>query len=182
VTERSEDRREDQEPRRDLSREEQKFFGRDRDPAMADDPERSRDEDYEAGAAAPAPARTDRADREDREEDEIRARPGRDDPATTAGADAGRSVEAAPLFSADDADSLRTRWDAIQAEFVDEPRSAVEKADALVGDVMQRLLDGFGSERNRLEREWDRGDRVSTEDLRIALKRYRSFFDRLLSV
>jgi hypothetical protein len=58
----------------------------------------------------------------------------------------------------------------------------VEKADALVGDVMQRLLDGFGSERNRLEREWDHGDGVSTEDLRVALKRYRSFFDRLLSV
>lgn len=88
----------------------------------------------------------------------------------------------APLFPTDEADSLRSRWDAIQTEFVDEPRTAVEKADMLVGDVMQRLTDGFSHERSRLEKEWDRGDGVSTEDLRVALKRYRSFFDRLLSV
>lgn len=92
------------------------------------------------------------------------------------------SDESAHLFASDEAESLRSRWDGIQARFVDEPRDAVEKADALVGDVMQRLSDGFGAERSRLEREWDRGDRVSTEDLRVALKRYRSFFDRLLSV
>lgn len=96
-----------------------------------------------------------------------------------AGAGTG-STEA--LFPPDQVDSLRTRWDDIQTEFVDEPRTAVEKADALVGDVMQRLADGFTEERSRLEREWDRGDDVSTEDLRVALKRYRSFFDRLLSV
>lgn len=91
-------------------------------------------------------------------------------------------TERSPLFNSEQAESLRTRWDRIQAEFVDEPRSAVEKADVLVGDVMQRLSDGFRDERSRLEREWDRGDGVSTEDLRVALKRYRSFFDRLLSI
>lgn len=88
----------------------------------------------------------------------------------------------APLFPPEEAESLRGRWDSIQTEFVDEPRAAVEQADDLVGDVMQRLADGFSHERTRLEKEWDRGDGVSTEDLRVALKRYRSFFDRLLSV
>jgi hypothetical protein len=73
------------------------------------------------------------------------------------------------------------RWQAIQASFVDEPRQSVEQADALVADLMQRLAAGFSSERERLEGQWDRGDDVSTEDLRVALTRYRSFFDRLLA-
>jgi hypothetical protein len=94
----------------------------------------------------------------------------------------GAGESASHLFATDQADSLRARWDRIQTEFVDQPRAAVEKADTLVGDVMQRLADGFSQERTRLEREWDRGDSVSTEDLRVALKRYRTFFDRLLSV
>jgi hypothetical protein len=64
---------------------------------------------------------------------------------------------------------------------VDEPRDAVAEADALVADLMQRLAAGFSHERERLEGQWDRGDDVSTEDLRVALTRYRSFFDRLLS-
>lgn len=82
----------------------------------------------------------------------------------------------------DDATSdVQTRWREIQGSFVDEPRRAVEDADALVADLMQRLADGFAQERSRLESQWDRGDEVSTEDLRVALQRYRSFFDRLLS-
>src|SRR6478609_772940 len=68
-----------------------------------------------------------------------------------------------------------------QASFVDQPRDAVAEADALVADLMQRLAASFSHERERLEGHWDRGDDVSTEDLRVALTRYRSFFDRLLS-
>jgi hypothetical protein len=70
----------------------------------------------------------------------------------------------------------------IQAGFVDEPRSAVEQADSLVAGTMKRLAEMFAEERSRLESQWDRGDDVSTEDLRIALRRYRSFFGRLLSM
>ena len=77
---------------------------------------------------------------------------------------------------------FRTRWEAIQTGFVDEPRSAVEQADSLVSEMMKRLAEVFGDERKSLEGQWGRGDSVSTEDLRIALKRYRAFFDRLLSV
>ncbi len=70
----------------------------------------------------------------------------------------------------------------VQTGFVDEPRRAVEEADALVADLMKRLAEGFAKERSSLERQWDRGDRISTEDLRVALRRYRSFFQRLLSI
>ncbi len=89
---------------------------------------------------------------------------------------------AAPLFAPDEAQGYRTRWDGIQTGFVDEPRKAVEEADALVADVMKHLADGFSKEREALEKQWDRGDKISTEDLRLALRRYRSFFQRLLSV
>ena len=65
--------------------------------------------------------------------------------------------------------------------FVDEPRGAVEDADALVANVMQRLAEGFAQERERLEAQWGRGEDISTEDLRVALQRYRAFFQRLLS-
>jgi hypothetical protein len=91
-------------------------------------------------------------------------------------------VKAAPLFDRHAATELHDQWDEIQAGFVDEPRSAVEKADALVADVMKRLAESFANERRSLEDQWSRGDDVSTEDLRIALRRYRSFFDRLLSM
>ena len=87
-----------------------------------------------------------------------------------------------PLFPAQDANELRGRWDAIQAGFVDEPRKAVEEADSLVASAMKRLAETFANERAGLERQWDRGDDVSTEDLRVALRRYRSFFGRLLSM
>jgi hypothetical protein len=87
-----------------------------------------------------------------------------------------------PLFVQKEADGLRAQWNEIQAGFVDQPRSAVERADTLVADVMKRLADGFARERDNLDRQWDHGDDVTTEDLRLALQRYRSFFDRLLSV
>ncbi|MGC1619914.1 MAG: hypothetical protein WA765_15600 [Candidatus Acidiferrum sp.] len=87
-----------------------------------------------------------------------------------------------PLFSAEEAKDFRARWDAIQASFVDEPRQVVEQADGLVAVAMKRLAEMFAVERARLEGQWDRGDNVSTEDLRLALQRYRSFFGRILSV
>jgi hypothetical protein len=72
-------------------------------------------------------------------------------------------------------------WQDIQARFVDDPRKAVEEADQLVATVMQRLADGFAEERDRLEGMWGRGEDVGTEDLRVTLQRYRTFFHRLLS-
>jgi hypothetical protein len=81
-----------------------------------------------------------------------------------------------------EAANLRRDWEAVQAGFVDEPRQAVERADALVARAAQHLADAFASERGRLEQQWSRGDEVSTEDLRVALRRYRAFFDRLLSI
>jgi hypothetical protein len=88
----------------------------------------------------------------------------------------------APLFDTGETDGFRSRWISIQTQFVDEPRRSVEQADALVAQTMKRLAEIFAAERENLEREWDRCDNVSTEDLRIALQRYRSFFDRLLTV
>jgi hypothetical protein len=90
--------------------------------------------------------------------------------------------ETGPLFASSEASELRRRWDAIQVGFVDEPRKAVEEADTLVAGTMKRLAEIFAEERNKLENQWDKGENVSTEDLRLALRRYRSFFSRLLSV
>ena len=87
-----------------------------------------------------------------------------------------------PLFSESEVGDFRSRWSNIQTAFVDEPRRAVEDADNLVASLMKKLAEGFANERSRLEGQWDRGDNVSTEDLRLALQRYRSFFDRLLKV
>lgn len=88
----------------------------------------------------------------------------------------------APLFSSSEADAFHDRWNAVQVGFVDEPRQAVQEADSLVAGAMKRLAEIFAEERARLDGQWDRGGDVSTEDLRIALRRYRSFFGRLLSV
>jgi hypothetical protein len=86
-----------------------------------------------------------------------------------------------PLIDGNDAESLKNRWNQIQVSFVDQPRQAVDEADGLVADTMQRLAESFSKERSRLEGQWDRGDQVSTEDLRQALQKYRSFFNRLLA-
>lgn len=87
-----------------------------------------------------------------------------------------------PLFNPDDAQSLRSHWDEVQAGFVDDPRRAVQDADSLVAEVIKRLADTFAEERSKMEQQWGSGENVSTEDLRMALRRYRSFFDRLLSI
>ncbi len=87
-----------------------------------------------------------------------------------------------PLLPPDFVQDLRSRWDRVQTGFVDEPRTAVQQADELVANAMKRIAESFAEARNGLERQWDRGDQVSTEDLRIALRKYRAFFQRLLSV
>ena len=85
------------------------------------------------------------------------------------------------VFTNEEIDQLRPQWNTIQSKFIDEPRKSVEEADHLVASTIKRLADSFASERAKLEARWVGGGDVSTEDLRLALRRYRSFFDRLLS-
>jgi hypothetical protein len=86
-----------------------------------------------------------------------------------------------PLFPEDELHNFRASWDQVQTSFVDEPRQAVEEADSLVANVVKRIAERFAQEREQLEKRWDRGDSVNTEDLRQAFKLYRAFFDRLLT-
>ena len=86
------------------------------------------------------------------------------------------------LLEPDQTQALRSKWDQIQTGFVDEPRRAVKDADTLVAETIDQLSETFSQARARMEQEWDRGDSVSTEDLRMALRRYRSFFTRLLAM
>jgi hypothetical protein len=102
------------------------------------------------------------------------------DPAATATAADGEAL--APLFVPAQALGFRTAWDAVQIGFVDDPRQAVRQADELVAQVMKTLAESFASQRTRLETQVDQGDPGSTEDLRVALRRYRSFFQRLLAL
>lgn len=139
--------------------------------AHADEP--AQQENYTDERSAPrADSRTDNFDRS--ETTATRA--------NTSSTQSTETDERTALFSPDETNSLRGQWDAIQVGFVDEPRQAVEKADALVAGAMKRLAEVFAAERERLEKQWDRGDSVSTEELRLALRRYRAFFGRLLSV
>jgi hypothetical protein len=119
-------------------------------------------------------AAADRHDAETAERDLIDRAPG-PDPHVSAEAPT-------PLFADDELGGYRARWSAIQTGFVDEPRKAVEEADTLVAELMKRLAEVFSEERRQLETHWERKDQVSTEDLRIAMRRYRSFFERLLTV
>jgi hypothetical protein len=86
-----------------------------------------------------------------------------------------------PLFASGATEEFRTRWLAIQANFVDEPEASVERADALVAEVMREIDKTFAEKRARLDPQKTQGE-FSTEDLRLALRAYRSFFDRLLSI
>jgi len=88
----------------------------------------------------------------------------------------------APLFLPDVAKDFRSRWDAVQISFVDDPKQAVRQADELVAQVMKSLAETFSNERSKLEAQVDQTDKASTENLRLALRRYRSFFERLLSL
>jgi len=90
--------------------------------------------------------------------------------------------ELVPLFSESELGDFRSQWRDLQTGFVDEPHGTVEGADKLVAAVLKRLAEGFANERSGLEKQWASGDNVSTEDLRVALQHYRSFFDRLLKL
>ncbi len=103
-----------------------------------------------------------------------------DTPATDGGATMTETGDLEPLLADEETDDFRSRWEMVQAGFVDEPREAVQQADVLVGSLTERLAETFSQRRDGLEQQWGRGDEVSTEDLRQALRSYRSFFDRLL--
>ena len=105
-------------------------------------------------------------------------RPAESDPASKSPVYGGHEA----IFPNADSEELRRRWTDIQTSFVDEPKPSVEKADQLVASVIQKLTQVFADERSKLERDLSKGEEASTEDLRQALRRYRSFFDRLLSV
>lgn len=90
--------------------------------------------------------------------------------------------QTALLLTGEEIDQLKSRWDAIQTDFVDEPRPTVEQADALVAEVNNRIAQMLSERRALLQEQWVGGEDVSTEDLRMALQRYRSFFFRLLDL
>jgi hypothetical protein len=100
----------------------------------------------------------------------------------SSGPGAARDEGPGPLLPVQVVQDLRGRWDRVQTGFVDEPRAAVKQADELVAQIMKQLAETFAGERTRLEQQWDRGDDVSTEDLRQTLRKYRSFFQRLLTI
>lgn len=114
-------------------------------------------------------------DTDGRNQDTMGERPDRDDVRGDAADDG------TPLFSSEDSERLRGTWSDIQAGFVDEPKGSVERADALVAEVLKRVATTFSNSRASLEEQWARGEDASTEDLRLILRRYRSFFDRLLA-
>ena len=93
-----------------------------------------------------------------------------------------RDDKLVPLFEEDAARKFRSRWLAIQSKFVDDPGDSVKQADDLVADVIKNVTMNFANRRVSLEKQWNGGDNTSTEDLRLALKQYRSFFDRLLTL
>lgn len=86
------------------------------------------------------------------------------------------------LFEDEESSKFRTQWLNIQSKFVDNPRESVREADELVANVLKSVTMSFHNRRSSLEKEWNSGGNVSTEDMRLALKRYRSFFDRLLTL
>ncbi len=92
----------------------------------------------------------------------------------------GKGLE--PLFTPDRAADFRARWTAVQSGFVDDPRSAVQQGDELVAHVMKSLAETFADERDDLERQLSETSEASTENLRVTLRRYRSFFERLLTL
>ncbi|MFD8208803.1 hypothetical protein ACFV2S_20715 [Streptomyces sp. NPDC059695] len=96
------------------------------------------------------------------------------------GAGAARSDADEPLLGADDTAKYRQKWGEIQGRFVDDPQEAVRSADAVVAEVMQTLARSFSAHKQGLEEQWGQGEQVATEDLRLALQHYRSFFNRLL--
>ncbi|WP_351225468.1 hypothetical protein [Streptomyces sp. NPDC002133] len=122
------------------------------------------------GEAAPVPGTTEEAPAEPPEEPASA-----EEPATAAAPEQGP-----PLIPPGEAESYRDRWQEIQGTFVDDPRDSVRAADALVADVIQSLAANFADHKKDLESQWSRGEEIETEGLRVALQRYRTFFNRLL--
>lgn len=125
-----------------------------------------------AGGADPSPAQADSATSVGRGPERLD-----DDHQSSA-----QSSTDTSLFADADLVELRRGWDNVQAGFVDDPKHCVQQADGLVSEVVKQLSSGFAQARSRLEQQWSRGEEASTEDLRVALTRYREFFDRLLAV
>jgi hypothetical protein len=135
----------------------------------------------QTASGAEAQQRTIRRDAETRRDVEQKISAGSEAPS---GADtAARSGEALEaLFTPDLAQTYRSQWTSIQSGFVDDPRQAVRRGDELVAQIMTNLADTFAQERHRVEAQLDSTTEGSTEDLRVTLRRYRSFFERLLSL
>jgi hypothetical protein len=126
------------------------------------------------------------SDRQDQQREPSRTEPDRT-PQERSSLESDRSAgredeQLAPLFASDVAGDFRARWDAVQIGFVDDPRQAVRQADELVAQVMKSLAESFSAERARFEGQLEQNDSGATENLRVALRRYRSFFQRLLSL
>jgi len=94
----------------------------------------------------------------------------------------GAVEQLAALFDENTARGFRDRWNAVQIAFVDDPRESVQRADELVGEVMKSLADSFARQRSTIETDMGESNKASTENLRIALRSYRSFFERLLAL
>ena len=124
--------------------------------------------------------RNEQISEERREEPRAENRTVRDESANKS-KDTSREEDFAPLFEANEAEGFRTQWLEIQSRFVDDPSVSVKDADDLVADVIKNITRSFADKRIALEGQWKSGD-VSTEELRVALKRYRSFFNRLLTL
>jgi hypothetical protein len=159
-----------------MSHREESVSTRDLASTPADDGDRTTDQTEDTGTESRdgAVATTDQSGSASAERSDV----------TEAPAEEGRRDAAdddTALLPDDQGTEFQGRWESIQVTFVDDPRDAVENADALVAELMQQLADGFARERERLEGQWGRGEDVSTEDLRVVLQRYRSFFRRLLS-
>ncbi|HMD81465.1 MAG TPA: hypothetical protein VKE92_09185 [Anaerolineales bacterium] len=124
--------------------------------------------------------RTEQITEERKEENRAETRNTRDENKNV-NTETGAEEDFAPLFEDTDAEQFRTKWLDVQSRFVDDPSVAVKDADDLVADVIKNITRSFADKRIALEGQWKSGD-VSTEDLRVALKRYRSFFNRLLTL
>jgi len=90
--------------------------------------------------------------------------------------------EPLPWLKAEEIEKLKSRWNSIQIEFVDDPNSSVKQADDLVAEAVERFEQALYNQRTELVEQWNNQDDISTEDLRIALQSYRSFLDRLLTI
>ncbi|MGW0363761.1 hypothetical protein [Streptomyces sp. NPDC002990] len=131
-------------------------------------------------AVFPGEATADRDAEQAAADEEPAQEPAGEGAADKEGSVTGSQAQDEPLLSSSEAEEYRRTWGEIQGRFVDDPQDAVRSADTLVAEVMQTLAKTFSEHKQGLEGQWDRGEQVATEDLRLALQHYRSFFDRLL--